>query len=125
VILDTNAISALSEGNPNILGALRSSRTHSIPVIVIGEFKFGLQNSRQRIALAQWLSALEGQMEILSIDKSTADCYAEVMNELRQADKPIPSNDIWIAALARQHGLSILSRDTHFDNVTGIVRTSW
>ena len=59
------------------------------------------------------------------MDLETADHYARLRNELKQAGMPIPSNDIWIAALACQYGLPVVSRDTHFDRVRGIRRLDW
>lgn len=54
---------------------------------------------------------------ILPVDEATAKAYSEVRDELRQKGRPIPENDIWIAALARQHGQPVVSRDGHFDYV--------
>jgi predicted nucleic acid-binding protein len=61
----------------------------------------------------------------LAVDGDTADRYAEVRGELKQSGRPIPSNDLWIAALARQHALPLLSRDEHFDSVPGLRRIGW
>jgi len=62
---------------------------------------------------------------VLIVDDITAGRYAEVRNQLKQSGRPIPSNDLWIAALARQHGLPLLSRDGHFDFVCGLQRIGW
>ncbi len=59
------------------------------------------------------------------VDEETADTYAQVRAELRRAGRPIPENDVWIAALARQHGQEVVSRDGHFDSVEGLRRISW
>jgi len=60
-----------------------------------------------------------------NVTQETAVLYAEIRQTLRQRATPIPSNDTWIAALARQHGLPVLSNDRHFDLVPGLVRTGW
>lgn len=125
LILDTNAVAALSKGDPAILNALRSSRTHSLPVIVLGEFEFGLQRSVRKEVLSAWLKRLETNLDVLGIDRKTAQCYATIREELRSAGTPIPENDIWIAALSRQHGLAVLTRDTQFNYVNGLVRYGW
>lgn len=62
---------------------------------------------------------------VLPIDESTAALYADIRGELKHAGRPIPGNDLWIAALARQYSLPLLSRDRHFDLVTGLTRISW
>jgi tRNA(fMet)-specific endonuclease VapC len=62
---------------------------------------------------------------ILDVDGRTTEHYAEVRAELKRAGQPIPGNDVWIAALARQHALPVLSRDRHFDAVPGLRRISW
>ena len=62
---------------------------------------------------------------ILDVDEDTAIRYAALRSELKKAGTPIPSNDIWIAALCRQHSLRLLSRDRHFDLVRGIERIDW
>ena len=125
MILDTNAVSDLVAGNAELLRHLRSSRDHSLPTIVLGEYRYGLARSRLRSELQTWLARLEREMEILEVNSATAQSYASVKEELRVLGRPIPENDIWIAALARQHGLALLSRDTHFDFVAGLVRIGW
>ncbi|MDR3702337.1 MAG: PIN domain-containing protein [Candidatus Sulfopaludibacter sp.] len=62
---------------------------------------------------------------MLSVDETTANEYAEVRYELKRRGRTIPGNDIWIAALARQHALPLLSRDRHFDFVAGVKRIGW
>ena len=67
----------------------------------------------------------ESQSIILPSDRATADMYAAIRHGLKLRGRPIPENDLWIAALARQHSLEIVSRDPHFDQVEGIRRISW
>jgi PIN domain len=62
---------------------------------------------------------------VVDITKPTTHCYAEIALELRRKGKPIPTNDIWIAALCRQHSFPLLSRDRHFDWVAGNKRVGW
>ena len=62
---------------------------------------------------------------LVGIDADTADDYADIREELRSAATPIPENDIWIAALCRQHGLPVASRDGHFDKVSRLKRVAW
>jgi predicted nucleic acid-binding protein len=125
VILDTNAFSAFVDGDPGIGDALRQQRRAALPVIVLGEFRYGIAGSRHRGAYEAWLENHLPDFEILAVTDETAVVYAEVRVALRRAGRPIPANDAWIAALARQHGLVVLSRDQHFDHVPGLERRSW
>jgi predicted nucleic acid-binding protein len=72
-----------------------------------------------------WLEELVAATRVLSVDEQTSSHYAQVRSELKKAGKPIPSNDLWIAALARQHRLPLMSQDTHFDAVQGLKRIGW
>jgi tRNA(fMet)-specific endonuclease VapC len=124
VILDTNALSAIVDGDANIAKVLPPERL-AIPVIVLGEFQFGVEQSRRRDRYIQWLSEQLSDYEILEITATSARYYAEIRLESKQNGKPLPSNDVWIAALCRQHNLPILSRDRHFDVVKGLQRIAW
>ena len=64
-------------------------------------------------------------MPILLIDASTSESYAEIRCGLQKTGRPIPWHDVWIAAQAKQHGVQIVSRDKHFDNVSGVSRLAW
>lgn len=96
-----------------------------LPAIVLGEYRFGLRNSRHRRSLLPMLEALESDCVVLAVDSVTAREYADIRSELKAVGTPIPVNDLWIAALARQHDLAIVSRDTHFDRVKGVKRKGW
>ncbi len=125
MILDTNALSAWVEGHSAIETSLRSARRLIIPSIVLGEYYFGIRRSRHRVRYEDWLRRFLPLTEIATVTHATADVYADIRLELRRLGAPIPSNDVWIAALARQHTQSVLSNDAHFDCVNGIVRISF
>ena len=125
MILDTNGISALAEGESALEPVLRKAAQVAIPVIVLGEFRYGILQSRERAYYEQWLTEYLPKFRILDVDERTTISYSAVRTELRKAGTPIPSNDIWIAALCRQHALPLLSRDRHFDAVSGITRVAW
>jgi tRNA(fMet)-specific endonuclease VapC len=125
VILDTNGLSALVEGDPGIESFLRKAAQIAIPVIVLGEYRYGISHSRKRQIYEQWLTEYLSDFRILGVDEPTTVHYSAVRTELKKAGTPIPSNDVWIAALCRQHGLPLLSRDHHFDLVPGIQRVNW
>ncbi len=125
MILDTNAVSAFADANAAVLRQLRPSAGVHLPVIVLGEYRYGVKSSRQRAAREKWLDNLESSCTVLDITSETSRVYAEIRHELRLAGQPIPENDLWIAALVRQHRLPLLSNDAHFDQVSGIQRLSW
>lgn len=125
MILDTNALSAFVDGDPGVGEALRREARAAIPVIVLGEFRYGIAESRHRAAYETWLETHLPHFEILAVTDGTAIAYAGLRVALTRSGRPIPANDAWIAALALQHRLPLLSRDEHFDVVVGIDRKSW
>lgn len=125
MILDTNGLSALAEGEPALESILRKAAQVAIPVIVLGEYRYGISHSRYRKQYEQWLGQFLSTFRILDVDERTTVSYSSVRTELKKAGTPIPSNDVWIAALCRQHSLPVVSRDRHFDFVTGIARLEW
>ena len=124
MILDTNAVSALFAGDSALGEVLAAEPRHHLPVIVLGEYRYGLLRSRHRDHLQQLLATLARESVVLTVDAATAESYADVREELRRKGWPIPENDLWIAALARQHTLPVVSRDDHFDTVSGLRRVS-
>ncbi len=125
MILDTNAVSALLAGDPALAEQLANADRHHLPVIVIGEYRYGLMRSRHRRNLTLLLDSLIRESIILRVDETTAQTYAEVRDELRARGRPIPENDVWIAALARQHDEPVVSRDRHFEAVSSLRILGW
>jgi tRNA(fMet)-specific endonuclease VapC len=125
VILDTNAVSALLAGDPALAAVLGPDERHHLPVIVIGEYRYGLLGSRFNVHLQGLLEILIRESFVLRIDEVTAETYSHVRDDLRHIGRPIPENDIWIAALARQHRQPVVSRDSHFDEVPDLRRLGW
>jgi predicted nucleic acid-binding protein len=117
VILDTNALSAFVDGDTGIGDVLRRQPRAAIPVIVLGEFRYGIAESRQRSAYEAWLESHLLHFDILAVTAETAVVYAGLRVGLRRSGRPIPANDAWIAALALQHRLPVLTRDRHFEAV--------
>jgi tRNA(fMet)-specific endonuclease VapC len=125
LILDTNALSAFADEEPGIEAALRDAEFLALPVVTLGEYRYGIAQSRYHEEYEAWLNDLLAECQVLEITEPTTKFYAGVQNELREAGKPIPANDIWIAAHCRQYKLPLLSRDHHFDFVRGIRRVEW
>ncbi|NLT70907.1 MAG: type II toxin-antitoxin system VapC family toxin [Verrucomicrobiaceae bacterium] len=127
MILDTNALSALCAHDAAILQQLRRPETAQpwLCFVCLGEYRNGLLNSTRSEQPLATLEQLCSAWGTLHSDDVTVTHYAEIAHQLRVSGRPIPTNDIWIAALARQHAMPILSRDRHFDFVEGIRRLEW
>lgn len=125
MIVDTNALSAAADDDPAVVAVLARADQMAVPVIVLGEYRHGIALSRNRASYEKWLSALLHDCLVLDVTEPTTHHYAEITLELKRKGKPIPTNDLWIAALCRQHALPLLSRDRHFDLVPGSKRIAW
>ena len=125
MILDTNALSAWAEGIAAVELPLRSARRLVVPSVVLGEYYFGIRQSRHRRRYEDWLRRYLPAAEIATVTHATAGAYASIRLELKHAGTPIPANDAWIAALARRHDLPVLSNDAHFDVVEGVERIAF
>ncbi len=125
MILDTNALSALAGRDQDLIQKIRLAPRLLTTLISLGELEFGIRQSRKQKELRSWLGSFLEEAEVLNPSKDTLPHYAQIRLELKTAGTPIPANDCWIAALARQHKLPVVSRDRHFDKVTGIKRVGW
>lgn len=125
MILDTNAISALADGDEMLDARIANVAIPSVPAIALGEFRFGISSSRRREAYESWLEKNLPDYHILPVDEHTASVYAELRRELKALGRPIPENDLWIAALARQHRLAVVTRDHHFAALPEIEMVTW
>jgi tRNA(fMet)-specific endonuclease VapC len=125
LILDTNALSAYLDKTPEAVKIVSEAGELAIPVIVAGEFAFGIAQSRHREAYERSLQRMLDRCAVISIDIETARHYAAIRLELKGAGSQIPFNDVWIAALSRQHAFPVMSRDSHFDFVGGLRRRTW
>jgi predicted nucleic acid-binding protein len=125
LILDTNALSAYLDREPEAVEIVSQAGMLAIPVVVAGEFAFGIAQSRHREAYERALQRMLDRCTVLDVGIETARHYAAIRLELKVAGKPIPANDVWIAALSRQHAIPVMSRDSHFDFVGGLRRRGW
>jgi len=123
--LDTYGLSAMAHGDPRLQPVLATATGLAIPVIAIDEYRYGIAQSRHRARYEKWLNELIATCRVLGMDEETASEYALVRGELKRGGRLIPGNDVWIAALARQHAMPVLSRDVYFDAVRNVRRISW
>ena len=119
VLLDTSAYSALLRGHQPVLDVMRRSETVAVSAVVLGElysgFRAGNRWAENTAQLAQFLS--KPSVRVLDVTEETALRYAEVDVYLRKKGRPIPRNDVWIAAVALEHGLQLLTLDNRFREI--------
>jgi tRNA(fMet)-specific endonuclease VapC len=125
LVLDTNALSALVEGDVALDRVITGENKLAVPVVVLGEYLFGIRQSRHRARYERWLKERLALFVVLSADSETAHEYADIRSELKAGRKPIPMNDLWIAAIARQYDLPLITRDSHFGFVQRLRLLSW
>lgn len=123
VLIDTNIYSLAMKGEAGVVNSLRRMDQIGFSVISIGEllsgFKAGSHATKNREELNIFLDS--PRVVVHAIDEGTADFYASILTTLKAAGTPIPTNDIWIAAVAFQYGYKIFSNDKHFDLIPGLV----
>ena len=123
VALDTNAYSDFLRGVPVRVEIVRRAPRIFIPLIVLGELRAGFAaGSREEANLATLRQFLASpRVTVLLPDDATAEHYARIFLQLRQSVAAIPTNDLWIAALALQHVVALCSSDAHFQRVAGLI----
>jgi tRNA(fMet)-specific endonuclease VapC len=125
ILLDANIVIALFAGDQSILERLRRIREIFLPSTVLGELCYGARKSGRVAANLARLEEFAGSVVILPCDAATAWSYGRLKEDLRSKGRPIPDNDIWIAALALQYGLPLATRDVHFNGIDGLILESW
>jgi tRNA(fMet)-specific endonuclease VapC len=125
MIVDTNGLSAWWLNEPSFIRHIEHADRLCVPVPALAEFRFGILKSRFHEKMTTWLDAALATTTVLAADETTSSHHAEIRLQLTSAGTPIPMNDLWIAAIARQHRLPVISRDAHFDQVSGITRIGW
>ncbi len=125
VLLDSNFIVALFEQDPGAQSALLAAERVFVPSVALGELYYGAQKSGRREENVARVDRFAAANEVLSPDVESARHYGAIRDALRRQGRPIPDNDIWIAAIARQHGLTLITRDAHFQAVEGLAVGSW
>lgn len=123
VMLDTSAYSGLLRGNEDIQRALQEADEIYLNPVVLGEllagFVHGGKEKKNRDILREFLAS--PRVQVVEIDEETSKRYAVIINYLWEQGAPIPTNDLWIAASAMQHGLKLITTDSHYRNVPQII----
>ncbi len=125
VVLDTNIVIALFRQEESVLEPIRQGAVIHVPIIVIGELYFGAAKSQRKKENRRRIEQLTEQVTLLYCLDETPKYYAQIKQELQQKGRPIPENDIWIAALAQEYGLPLVSRDRHFNHIDDLSLIQW
>ena len=125
-LLDTNIVIAFLRPIPEreILQKI-AGQDVCLSSIAIGELFYGIEYSSKREENLKRLQNLLDSVIILNCDIETAIYYGRIQAQLRKKGRPIPNNDAWIAAVAFQYGLTVATRDKHFDNIEGLDVEKW
>lgn len=123
VLIDTNYYVAFKRNEASAVNLLRHAEHIGMCTVVLGEllagFRCGGREAENRRQLDQFLDS--PRVEILDIDEETADFYAGIFRALKEKGRPIPSNDLWIAATTLRHGLALATQDEHFRHIDGLL----
>jgi tRNA(fMet)-specific endonuclease VapC len=123
IIIDTNFYVAFKRGDQTALDTIRRAELLAVNTIVIGELLAGFRcGNRERLNRDELESFLDSpRVELLPVEEETAEFYAQIFADLKLRGRPIPTNDLWIAASAMQHGLALATYDDHFSSVSGLL----
>lgn len=124
-LLDTNIIIALFAGEATIKDNLSNADEVFIPAIAIGELCFGAQKSEKAKENLARVDEFAASSVVLGCDTETARRYGDLKNKLRTKGRPMPENDIWIAAIVAQYDLALVTRDAHFAEVDNLPIIAW
>ena len=124
-LLDTNIVIALFAQDSAVVEHLDEVEEVFIPSIVLGELYFGARKSRRVKENLARINEFAVSNVVLGCDTETARYYGEIKNALREKGRPIPENDVWVAAIALQYDLTLISRDAHFGEIDHLKVESW
>ena len=118
-VVDTSAYSAFLRGHEKLVGRIQMADLLALTPVVLGELLSGFRNGTRYEQNRSWLARFlaSRRVRILDVDRETAERYSEIHAYLKGKGRPIPTNDIWIAASAMQHGLGLVTTDPHFERV--------
>jgi tRNA(fMet)-specific endonuclease VapC len=125
VLVDTNVVVAYFRGDQALQPHFAAAAPLSLPGVVLGELYYGAQRAQRRQEQLAYIRDLLTYAVVLFPDHDTTASYAHVKAELAQLGKPIPDNDLWIAAMARQLDLPLATRDAHFVQVARLKTLAW
>lgn len=124
-LLDTNVVIALFAGEAPVIERLAVAEEVMVPAVVLGELYYGARKSSRPEQNRTQIDRFASEVAVLDVDQDTARIYGDIKHELHQKGRPLPENDIWIASLAQQHELTLITRDSHFTQIATIAQETW
>jgi len=124
-LLDTNIIIALFAKDPRIHDRIANAQEIFVPCIAIGELYFGAYKSIKVQENIIRIDEFALNNAVLSCNTETAKRYGDIKNHLKDKGQPVPENDIWIAAIAQQYGLTLVTKDPHFNAIENLKIEAW
>ena len=124
-LLDTNIIIALFKNDENVRDHVAGSLAVFVPAIALGELYYGAAHSGRAEKNMNQVREFAESAVVLACDTTTAEHYGQIKNELKVKGRPLPENDIWIAAISRQHSLTVVTRDQHFKEIDALLLEEW
>lgn len=125
LLLDTSHVIDALHGNTAALHMIKYADEVIVPAIAVGELLEGAQRSARREAELARVEEFIAHHTVVPCETETARRYGQIRHHLRLKGRPIPTNDVWIAALAQQHELIVVTRDAHFGEVDALAVLSW
>lgn len=125
VLVDTNVVVAYFRGDQALPPRFAEVTAVYSPWVVLGELHFGAQRAQRRQEQLEYIRDLLTYSAVLFPDQATTEHYGQIKAELARMGRPIPDNDLWIAAIAQQHDLPLATRDAHFAHVPGLQTLAW
>lgn len=127
VVVDTNVYCNAMRGDPAVAKLLRQTEKIILPVIVIGELFAGFKGGGRERANKDQLRAFTAteRVRVADVTTETAEFYSLVVTRLREKGTPIPTNDIWIAAITMEQGTGLATSDSHFRKIDGLYLVEW
>jgi tRNA(fMet)-specific endonuclease VapC len=124
-LLDTNIVVAIFANDATVINSLANANEVFVPSIALGELYYGAHKSKRVEENIARINEFALSSSVLICNAETSQQYGKIKNGLRIKGQPIPENDIWIAAISKQHGLTLISRDEHFKKIDGLSITAW
>jgi tRNA(fMet)-specific endonuclease VapC len=124
-LLDTNIIIALFASETLVIQSLAQADEVFIPSIALGELHYGARKSGRSQKNLERIEELVENSAVIECDAKTARQYGDVKNKLRIKGRPLPENDVWIAALSLQYSLTLVTRDAHFQEIEALQTVAW
>jgi tRNA(fMet)-specific endonuclease VapC len=125
LLLDTNIVIEVFDGNKSIADKINKLPDFYISSVVLGELYIGINRVVNKAIHLKKLNDFLKLCTVLDADSNTAKHYGEMMAALYKKGKPVPTNDVWIAAVALQHDLTLVTRDKHFQEIEGLQLKAW